>query len=186
MHEAGHLIGYEFEGLVAGKAQIGGPPFGRGGWGGTAWRFETPCIEHGPWANKPDEFLREAKGMLAGPLAEEVLGDGDALSSLGELTKAKLLVKRAAELSARDPGEVWRGTLIVTAAIVERYADEIEEIADLLTRRKRVTRWEPSTRKILERVRRVPLAVAGVSSRSSRLVHLIESTVPCLDALRVS
>jgi hypothetical protein len=44
---------------------------------------------------------------------------------------------------------------------------------------------EPSTRNILERVRRAPIAVAGVSTRSEELVRLIEAAVPSLDGLLV-
>lgn len=33
VHEAGHMVAYEVEGMVAAHAEISGTPFGRGGWG---------------------------------------------------------------------------------------------------------------------------------------------------------
>jgi hypothetical protein len=183
VHEAGHLIGFEFEDLIAGGACVNGPPFGRGGWGGEAWRYRERCIEHGPWANDPLAFIREATGRLAGPIAEEVLGDGHALTSIRELIEAKLLTARAAELSGRDGGFFWHAALLRTAAIVERHANEIEEIAEMLMHRKRVNRDQPSMRRILERVRPALVALAGLSTRSTELVRLIETAVPSFDAL---
>ena len=50
--------------------------------------------------------------MLAGPIAEELIGGGDALSSVGEVIAASVLVRRAAELLGRDTIEMWGETLL--------------------------------------------------------------------------
>lgn len=178
LHEAGHLIAFEAEGMVAFYATIRGSSFGRAGWGGVANCQQPPAI--GPDCFDPDELLREARATLAGAWAEAVLGDGDVFSSPSELCEAHLLAVRTAKLSARDEVQVWRETLLRTAAIVEQCASEIEEIAEMLSRRRRVTRYESSTRRVLERVQRTPIAVASVSTRSKELVSLIEAAVPSL------
>ena len=177
LHEAGHLIAYEFDGMIAGKACIEGSPFGRGSWGGGAWCIDTPNTTHGPCANDPNEFLREARGVLAGAFAEAMLGDGDALSSVGELAEARFLTARAAEILGHDKSDIWHETLTETAAIVERHASEIEEIADLLMRRRRVNRFECSTGRILTRVGREPIVPAALSMGSKELAQLVETTV---------
>ena len=45
-HEAGHSIAHERLGMMMHAATINGPPFGRGGWGGTAQYRE---LFYGPW-----------------------------------------------------------------------------------------------------------------------------------------
>ena len=179
VHEAGHLIAFQFDGMTSGEAWIEKPLFELDGWGGRAVGHGTPSIEDGRCYKNPNVSCR-AREVLAGPLAEAVLGNGCALSSIYELIEAKLLAERAAELSTGDKGEVWRETLLTAAAIVERHADEIEKIAGRLMRRGRVHTYQASTTKILSRVRKVPAAPADLSTRSLEVVRLIEAAVPCV------
>lgn len=183
IHEAGHLAGYENQGMAATSAVIEGRPFGHGSWGGWASYFIEPCIEPGPWISDPNDFLRMAKGIFTGPLAEGLLANGHTTSAIGELTEAKLLTSRAAQLLGQEEDEVLRETLMMSAAIVERYANEIEELASLLMRRRRINRTEPSTRKILERVQRVTIAADRVSKRSREIVGIVQAALPRVDEL---
>ncbi len=177
VHEAGHLVGFEFGGLVAGKAQIYGTPFGRGGWGGKAFPLNPPCYSEGQQHTDPDQFLHDARAALAGPLAEDLISCGDAPSSIGELVAARVIAERAAELLNRDEAAVWREILRGAIALVERYEVEIRDIAELLARRRRIDRFQPSTRKILRRVTQTPINTTLVSERGKALFHRIEDSL---------
>src|ERR1039458_842325 len=85
LHEASHFVAFEVEGMVAGKAEIGGSPFGRYGWGGIAGYLEPRLLDGYPY--HPDDLLSEATATFAGPLAEAMLGGGDLYSSIGELVE---------------------------------------------------------------------------------------------------
>jgi hypothetical protein len=181
MHEAAHLNAYEIEGMVAFDARIKGSRFERDSWGGEA-RCENP-IDKFPYY-RPGDLLREARVAFAGPVAEDLLAGGDALSSIGELFEGRILVARAAALLGGDKGQVLRETLMEAAAIVERHAPQIEEVADLLMRRRHIDRFERSTQKILSRVRQAPIAASELSQRSIDLVRLIETSLWRLHAAK--
>jgi hypothetical protein len=136
LHEAGHLLAYEVEGLVALKANIHGSPYGRGGWSGKAWPANELCIGPRDWQRwgSPNDLLREARMSFAGPWAEFFLGGGDIASSIGELVESHILAAQAADLLGRDPRMVVDEVVAGTRAIVAEYMAEIEEIADLLER----------------------------------------------------
>ena len=123
-------------------------------------------------------FFREAQGVLAGPLAEDLLGGGDALSSIGELVEASLLAERAGQLRNRNETEAWREALLGAVSLVECHAPEVLDIAVLLERRGRISRAQPSIRKILSRVKQAPIDTRAVSERGAALARRID------DALR--
>jgi hypothetical protein len=171
-HEAGHSIAHECLGMMMHAATIAGPPFGRGGWGGTAQYRE---LFYGPWGGEwyPDAMQRGATAMLAGPIAEELIGGGDALSSVGEVVAASVLMRRAAELLGRDTIEMWEETLLGAVALVERHRPEILDIAVVLERRKRISRTDSAVNKILMRVEEAPIDIRAVSQRGLALAHRI-------------
>jgi hypothetical protein len=165
IHEAGHSIAYERLGMMMNAAEITGPRFGRGGWGGTAQYCE---LFYGPWRGEwyPDAMQRGAIATLAGPIAEELIGRGEALSSLGEVVAAIVLVRRAAELEGRKPSEFLHEVFLGTSRLVARHEPEIRDIGALLIKGGRIHRSQPSVRKILSRVPRAaidtePLSVSG-------------------------
>jgi hypothetical protein len=176
IHEAAHFILYERLGFLATIADICGQPFGRGGWGGSARRWNSPLFY---WMEDwyPDAFLRDAQAMLAGPIAEELIGEGEALSSVGEVVAASILVRRAAELLGRDDIEMWDETLLGTVALLERYRPEILDIAALLERKKRISCTDRPVKKILTRVMARPrpgrIDMGSVSDRGLAMAHKI-------------
>jgi hypothetical protein len=76
-----HMIAFERLGMVAFKAQVHGSAFGHHGWGGTATAINHAYRRILPPYWDPSEFRSEAISAFAGPVAEELLGDGDALGS---------------------------------------------------------------------------------------------------------
>jgi hypothetical protein len=171
-HEAGHSIAHERLGMMMHAAEITGPPFGRGGWGGTA-RYRE--LFYGPWRGEwyPDAMQRGATAMLAGPIAEELIGRGEALSSVGEVVAASVLVRRAAELLGRDTIEMWEETLLGAVALVEHHEPEILDIAAVLERKKRISRTGSAVNKILMRVEEAPIDMGSVSERGLALARRI-------------
>jgi hypothetical protein len=172
LHEAGHFVGFEACGLIAGTAEIHGSTFGRYGWGGVAKPWNSPAYLW-PQDLVPDDFLGDARAALAGPVAEELLADGDALSSIGELADAALRSDRAAELSGRDDIEMWNETLLGAVALVERHRPEILDIAEVLGRKKRISRTDRAVEKILARVPQGPIDTRALSPRGPALARKI-------------
>jgi hypothetical protein len=173
-HESGHFVAYERLGFLAGTAEIYGSPFGRGRWGGGAscWNH---LIYDGHLA--PDDFLRDAQGALAGPIAEDLLGGSDALRIIGELVDAVIRSGRAAELLGRDAFEIWNETLLGAVALVERHSPEILDIAAVLERKKRISRLDRPVEKILMRVEEAPIDMGAVSQRGLALARKIDDAL---------
>src|SRR5262249_55284304 len=119
IHEAGHLVGFESCRFLAFKAEIRGSTFGRDGWSGLAYPCNSPPYNW-PQDLVPDDFLHDARGALAGPIAEELLSGGGVHHSIGELADAALRSDRAAELLGRDDVELWDETVLGAVALVER------------------------------------------------------------------
>ena len=111
-HEAGHLTLSARLGLDPRGVEIWGKRDLRG-WGGGMSCLGPPFF-HSPINPQDDADLlwRVAAAMLAGPIAEDRWGDeGRAIANVGELIAASAWAYKAAELSGRDPGEVWREVL---------------------------------------------------------------------------
>jgi hypothetical protein len=79
IHEAGHFIAFEVEGMTAGMAEIFGTPFGHDGWGGEAkaWN-EAPYGQTNGYRDPPtpQDLMSDARVALAGPWTERSLGCG--------------------------------------------------------------------------------------------------------------
>jgi hypothetical protein len=175
IHEAGHFVLFEHLGLVAGTAAVYGSAFGRDGWGGEANDWNSAC--HSLRDPDPDAFLCDAQGAWAGPLAEDLIGGGDALSSVGELAQGALLAERAGQLRDRHETEARHEALLGAIALVEHHAREILEIAAFLERRGRISSAQPSIRKILARVKQTPIDARAVSKRGEGLFRKIEDAL---------
>jgi hypothetical protein len=171
IHEAGHFVAFEAEGMWAGQAVVSGSPFTRC-WGGSALAWDRPWIRPGA---SVDELLRDARALLAGPWAEAVLGKGDLRSSAGELFQVSILVARAAQLQQRDRHQVLASTIVNTAKIIEAHAKAIEEIASKLMKARSITRQTRGCEKVLDRVRHTPIRFNLAWWQRSRSRDLVRS-----------
>jgi hypothetical protein len=166
-HEAGHFVSFERLGLGAFEAKIRRSAGCRFGWGGEAFNLDWRTYRR-PQDWDAGALWREAATVLAGPIAEERLGGGDALSNFGELVEASVLAFKAAELQAGVPYEVLREVVIETVSLVE-HSPEILRIAGLLKSRRRVNRWQPSVQKILAGIPQGPIDATPLSTRGQAL-----------------
>ena len=181
-HEAAHFIAAERLGLKAGKAEIHGSPGGHGGWGGLAGSLDWHNYAH------PEDWdaaaLRcAAVSTLAGPIGEELLAGGDALSSIGELCVAEGLALRCGVDEDREPWVVIREVVFEATALVEQCRAEIGCAADVLARRKRITCWLRPVKKILARVPRGPIDIGGLSAAGRVLCDKIMGAFEELESL---
>ncbi|PPD46058.1 MAG: hypothetical protein CTY15_01320 [Methylocystis sp.] len=177
IHECGHLVAFEAENLIAWSAKINGGSNGHE-WCGLAQRAR----DFGSYVDAP-HFLAEARATLAGPIAEELLSQSGSLaSSIAELVGARICVERAAELLFVDPESLWIKTVREAAALVERYAKEIEALAELLEKRKKITASSPSVRKILKRVQGGVSASCTISPQAQHacddIIRLVAEVSP--------
>jgi hypothetical protein len=173
LHECGHLIAFERLGMVAAQAHIEGSAFGRGGWAGKANALNHAYRRLLPPYWDPEEFRGEAISAFAGPVAEELWGDGDALDSIGELLGASLCAEFPARLRGED-GEsgviAVKNAVACAISLAEQYGPAMREIAALLSRRKRISRWQPSVLKILQAIPQGPFD-AGPLSACGQTLH---------------
>lgn len=182
LHEAGHYLAFEAEGMIAGSAEIHGSAGGHDGWGGTAKAFERPFYDGEPYG--PGDLLSEARSALAGPWSEVALGGGDLYGSISEIIEAVFLGVRAAEMLGRNPNQVLTDILVGAAAIVDTYRDEIEEVATRLMSRRRIGR-NKSLERLLARVQEVPVESLPKpnKSRTEEVARLIGNAVPGINEL---
>jgi hypothetical protein len=101
------------------------------------------------------------------------LGGGDALGSIGELGGARCWAERVAELEGRQGHEVVREVVTSATSLVERYGGDIRDLADVLARRKRISRFDCPVEKILARVRQGQLCAAPLSAAGQALCDKI-------------
>ena len=140
IHEAAHFFADERVGKGAYQAHIHGSPFGRY-WGGEASSVDSlDYLYADEWT--ADQLRREAWIVLAGLIAEELIGGGDAFGSVGELVEAAVLAFKAADVVGRDRREVLREVVAEAVSLVECWRARIEDFAVVLERRKRITCFE--------------------------------------------
>ncbi len=185
LHEAGHYIAFERLGMIATTAAIRGSAFGRDGWSGGANAIERP--DH-HWVMNARRWglallWNEAIAGLAGPIAEEILGGGDALGSVSELAGAALWVACAAELAGQDGGEALRQTVRKAIALVERHEPGIRDIAGALEHKKSISRFDRPVKKILQRVLRGVIANTPLSDEGQTLSDKIMGALAQLEFL---
>jgi hypothetical protein len=152
VHECGHFVAFEQEGLIAGKATIRGSAFDGGGWSGIAFPHGDVYLGSGRWTPVPEDLCRFARVTLAGPIAEELLAGGCALHNPGELLSARACSGRAAELAQATPSDVWKLNVLLAAALVECWSHQILELASMLQKRKEIDRRSPSVRGVLRTI----------------------------------
>jgi hypothetical protein len=186
IHEVGHLIAFERLGMIATHAYIEGSALGRRGWGG-----EANAVNRAEHANRhlpppywgPDVLWNEAVSALAGPVAEERLGGGDAWGgsftgdawgSIGELIAASFWAAEARRLDGQDDErEAFCDALRVAIHIVELYPTAIREIAGMLVRRRRIYATDRSVKKILADIPQGPIDAKPFSERGQALFDKI-------------
>jgi hypothetical protein len=174
IHEAGHFVAFERMGMIAATARIYGPAGGRGAWTGTAGaagspdRYQVENAKTSGW----EPLWGEAIATLAGPIAEELVGRGEALSSIGELVGASLWAVRVGKLTGQPGDATVFKAVVETTSIVERLASEIRHIGDVLAGRKRISR-DRSIESILSHVPRGPIAASPSSQNGKALCSKI-------------
>jgi hypothetical protein len=176
VHEGAHFVLFQLEGFGAWEAQIWGSKFGRFGYAGTARPFTLPGAD-APAACRAADFIADARATLAGPIAEELLNDGDAAFNISEFWQARVVLARAAQLSGRKRADLWRDALIGAAVRVEYYQDEILAVADMLERRARITCWQPSIKRVLKAVDAKRFVAQPVSARGQLVIDTINSAL---------
>lgn len=169
IHEAAHLVAFERVGMIACTAQIYRSRGGQGAWAGTAGPAERAGWSRiwGKNFGGPTMIRGEAIAAMAGPIAEEVIGGGDALSSIGELVSASLWAMRAGELA----GQPWKATVssavVESISLVEQHAPDIQAIGQVLARRKCISRGDVEG--ILARVPQGPVVATPLSAAGQAL-----------------
>ncbi len=180
-HEAGHFAAFEVEGLSAFGAKIYGTPGFNIDWGGEAWFQNSLDIDH--HCDAPG-LLKAARVCAAGPVAGRLLANHDGFAPAIELVKARVLVERASQLSSRDGRSLWSETVRGVFEIIERHSDTIGDLAELLEARKQISRFQPSVRKILSRIRPdASICAVNLSPRGQALAHIIEAETPSVEEL---
>jgi hypothetical protein len=151
VHEAAHFLIAHVEALAPWSAKI----YKRGHeWGGEMRAWKTPC--------PADPLWNYANVLVAGPIAQELLGDGDgdgdgdssgkATDNIEEMFYALFILQRMAELHECGPIRLWQRTLYETAQCVELLTAEILDLAEILSRRKTIWASDPAVRRILQHV----------------------------------
>jgi hypothetical protein len=177
VHEAAHLVSHKAAGMGPTRARIFGSSGFSRGWGGEARAMGPRCVEQLPEKHDPREFVRDARTLVAGPVAEELIAGGDALSSIGELVQAWVYVNRASELLDCDHTSLWRKLLAGTVTFVEHHASEIHDVAKVLERRREIHDDTPAVRRILGRVKQAPVGLKSMSNLGRALARKIDDAV---------
>jgi len=167
VHEAGHLVAFELEGMSAWAAEISGTPFGHQGWGGSASCSNEVFVNEK--ANASD-LLRHARAAVAGPIAEGLIARGDVYGSVGELIDARVLIDCAARRLGADPDELAHATLVQVVAYIEANAVCVSAIADRLSGRRLV--WRKQIEKQFAALR-MPTTPAK-TQHGELIIHQIE------------
>jgi hypothetical protein len=169
IHEAAHFAAMHVEGFGARHARI----YNRdGNWNGEAASLTAPGL------NNPHSLIRKARATLAGPLAEELLGDAgnEAIADcFEEFLHAGFIVKRAAMLWGQSNAALWQSTVIEAAALVEFWTAESCDIAAVLARRKIIHAQDRPIRRILARVSAKSLTIWKFSPRC---MDILTSVLP--------
>jgi hypothetical protein len=153
IHEAGHFVVFECVEMIACTARIYGPRGGGGAWTGTAapaTRAKWSAI-YGENFGGSAMVGGEAIAAMAGPIAEELIGGGDALSSIGELIGGSIWAARAGELTNTPEKAAVSSAVATSVSLVECLAPEIQDIGQVLAHRKHISR-DRSIEKILARM----------------------------------
>jgi hypothetical protein len=145
------------------------------GWRGRTRPANAPCL------TDPRQLLGEARVVVAGPIAVELLGDvgrGRAANNLKELLNARIYCARAAELLGCKKGPMWRSALIETAQRVEFYAHEIWDLGAVLARQINIYEFKPQVRVVLRRIDRAkPTDFPPLSRRSVSVLADIDAAL---------
>jgi hypothetical protein len=171
VHESGQFVMMHMEGLGAWSAEIFQH---HRGWRGQTRPANAPCL------TDPRQLLGEARVMVAGPIAVELLGDEvrGAADNLEEILKARFYCARAAELSGRKKGPLWRSTLIEAAQRVEFSAQEIRELSAILAQQTNIYEFKPQVRAVLRRIDRAkPADFPPLSQRSVCVLANIDAAL---------
>lgn len=176
IHEAAHFVAFEVLGSRAYDATIRGSLFGRSGWCGKARQIDVVDVQR---ANS-DELLKEGISYLTGLFAEQILGGGHALSSVGELLAARIYVHRATMMTGENSDDHWKQTLTNAEALVRQNSDQILKIAQVLINSRRVTYNTPSVKKVLATIKPLSHCNFQIPLNNQILINQFYSIVPNL------
>lgn len=152
LHETGHFVASTVFGTGAHRAEIRGTPGGYGGWEGEV-AFNGEYLDN-PKSPHPSELLNRAKIIFSGSWTEEFIGHGDATSPVYEVLEFHILIAQAAKMLGASYPDLLDQTMSELTEFVEFYETEIVAIARMLEKRKEVTIWQPSIKKVIDVVRR--------------------------------
>lgn len=179
VHECGHIVGFESQGLNASGARLSGSPGDPLGWSGEASCGGDLYLEPGRWSHDPENFYRKARIVLAGPIAEEIVAGGHALFRVGELMGARVYSDHGAALTPEFSGAAWIENVCKAIAMVERYRWQISELAEMLARRKEIRRSSPSVYEVLKTITlRARIATDDLSPKGDALARRIIAETP--------
>lgn len=156
LHEAGHYVVYEAQGMIAGSAYIIGSPGGWAGWSGYALAVKAPLLQN-RYSYTTQDVIDEARATIAGPWAEAVLGRSSPNSSVSEIIETHFLAARAAEMSHRESNHVLADIIASTAAIVRTFEEEIQRVASYLERRRNISYLDRFHSKVLANVSKIDI-----------------------------
>jgi hypothetical protein len=123
-------------GRMAGCAAIHGTSFGQNGGSGRASSLEPLSLSKD---TSPHDLSLEALAAYIGARSEARLGSGDECSSPGERLEAFILASHADDLAGAK-GALFIATFAGADALIDACRDEILGIADILERRRMITR----------------------------------------------
>ncbi len=180
-HEAGHVAAYAAAGVPLVKAEIFQDLSRPGNWLGRTEHttFLAPLV----LVREPDVFSLLTILTLAGPIAEELVGDGIAMANFPELLRASAFSARAAELASQDWVKAWTTNVHRAAAIVVQCAADIEALAQHLERRSYIEPKQAKVKRILNDIGCSRNGGALLSFKAEKLLRSLLEDVPCASAL---
>ena len=174
-HEAGHLAGFEAEGMGAGRAKVymeparlGQPAF----WSGSATTLgglQDDCAT----PTTPKRRMQEAVAMLCGRAAEVAIGNAGHLGTPLEVVNAIVWATEGGKETGLSMAEAIAVLVNRTARIVHGHHIAIETMAKRLDQRGIVTYRDRRIAQALKAIRAAPQVRCTPAQ-----VHLVASLIP--------
>lgn len=187
LRAAGHYLAFERLGMVATFATIRAPEFEERDWQAKAdavYRAHRKADSHAPDA--ATLFRGEAIAALAGPIAEELFGGGDVLTSISQLSVGKSHAWRAAELKGREKETVLREVRADAITLVIGHENDIWDVAQMLVKKKRADSRDNLVRNVKARMPRGAVATATLSGTSQHVFEKIGAALIELGGLETA
>ena len=185
-HEAGHLIAAEALGIQTLGVEIYGSPGTPNDWGGEVTFRKSPYLgAPGIDFSLANHVRAEAVFRFAGPAAETML-TGCFLAGLRvELVETCFLAAKLADLEGLKRREALIDVLEQTATLFDVHGGKMRAIADMIARRKLISRHDKEVAALFSTTRSLPLSTLpkARSKRVGELASLIALAPVDLSAL---